>query len=308
MKTTVTGLALVFATICYSPRFAAQAIPDNLAIVESSAPIFLRPDPTLEPLAIAPVALRVLVLEHNDTWAKVDFPDPRLGRRVGWIATNSLLALKPQALQLGGRWLPPSPASAVKPPAPTNPTPPATAPADQPHPTASSPPTAIPPTIENRTTASQASQNAAPAVKPATSPSVESVRSTSAVMAQPPRQFADAQLTVPEGQKTKQVNVSISYAADTFQLVEKDTQKPVKQYLYKSFTAGEYSYSKSPRWKSGVFISPFLFLSSGKKHWFLVKTADDYAMMQLDKSNYKLIIAEWEIRTGLKAEAEGENK
>ena len=78
--------------------------------------------------------------------------------------------------------------------------------------------------------------------------------------------------------------------------------------MYKSFIGGEYSYSKSPRWKSGLFISPFLFLSSGKKHWLLVKTTDDYVMLRLDKNNYKLIIAEWETKTGLRVEAQGDNK
>ena len=31
-------------------------------------------------------------------------------------------------------------------------------------------------------------------------------------------------------------------------------------------------------------------------------------MLRLDKSNYKLVIAEWEVKTGLKVEAQGENK
>ena len=30
--------------------------------------------------------------------------------------------------------------------------------------------------------------------------------------------------------------------------------------------------------------------------YVLVKTADDYAMLRLDKNNYKLIIAEWRLR------------
>ena len=67
----------------------------------------------------------------------------------------------------------------------------------------------------------------------------------------------------------------------------------LKDFAYANFKGAEYSYSKSPRWKSGLFISPFLFLCSGKKHWLLMKTADDYATLRLDKSNYKLILAEW---------------
>jgi hypothetical protein len=122
------------------------------------------------------------------------------------------------------------------------------------------------------------------------------------------RQFGNAQLSVPDGQKSKQVDVTVSYGTDTFQLVDKDGGRPIKGFPYTSFVGGEYSYSKSPRWKSGLFISPFLFLSSGKKHWLLLKTTHDYAMLRLDKNNYKLVIAEWEIRTGLKVEAQGENK
>jgi hypothetical protein len=40
----------------------------------------------------------------------------------------------------------------------------------------------------------------------------------------------------------------------------------------------------------------------------MVKTADDYALMHLDKGNYKLVLAELETRTGLTVQAEGENK
>ena len=40
----------------------------------------------------------------------------------------------------------------------------------------------------------------------------------------------------------------------------------------------------------------------------MVKSASDYALVHLDKGNYKLVLAEFETRTGLKVEAEGENK
>jgi hypothetical protein len=122
------------------------------------------------------------------------------------------------------------------------------------------------------------------------------------------RQFKGAELTVPNGEKNKQVDVTIGYTSDSFQILDDKTRRPLKEIGYKSFVSGEYSYSKSPRWKSGLFISPFLFLSSGKKHWLLVKTADDYAMLRLDKGNYKLVIAEWEVKTGLRVEALADNK
>jgi len=134
------------------------------------------------------------------------------------------------------------------------------------------------------------------------------MNSTSVALAQEAPRFPKAQLTVAEGEKTKQVDVTIAYTTDTFQVLDKKSLKAIKEFGYKGFTGGEYSYSKSPRWKSGLFISPFLFLSSGKKHWLLVRSADDYALLRLDKANYKMVIAEWETKTGLKVEAQGENK
>ena len=123
-----------------------------------------------------------------------------------------------------------------------------------------------------------------------------------------PIAYKDAQLTVSNGDETKQVDVVISYATDRFQVLHNKTRQALKDFPYAAFNGAEYSYSKSPRWKSGLSISPFLFLSCGKKHWLLVKTANDYAMLQLDKGNYKLVLADLEMRTRVRVEGQGENK
>ncbi len=102
--------------------------------------------------------------------------------------------------------------------------------------------------------------------------------------------------------------VVLRFGMDKMQFINADKRESFKDFAYADCKAAEYSYSKSPRWKSGLLISPFLFMSSGKKHWFMVKSARDYALVHLDKGNYKLVLAEFETRTGLKVEAEGENK
>jgi hypothetical protein len=125
-----------------------------------------------------------------------------------------------------------------------------------------------------------------------------------------PREFKDAKLTVADGDKSEEVDVTVRFSADKMQIVKGDGDKRVslKDLPYAACKSAEYSYSKSPRWKSALLISPFLFMSSGKKHWLMVKTADDYALMHLDKGNYKLVLAELETRTGLTVQAEGESK
>jgi len=40
----------------------------------------------------------------------------------------------------------------------------------------------------------------------------------------------------------------------------------------------------------------------------MVKTGTEYALLHLDKSNYKLFLAAFETRTGLKVETQGEDK
>jgi hypothetical protein len=124
----------------------------------------------------------------------------------------------------------------------------------------------------------------------------------------PPQEFKDAKLTISSGDKTKEVDVVLRFGMDKMQFINADKRESFKDFAYADCKAAEYSYSKSPRWKSGLLISPFLFMSSGKKHWFMVKSARDYALVHLDKGNYKLVLAEFETRTGLKVEAEGENK
>lgn len=120
--------------------------------------------------------------------------------------------------------------------------------------------------------------------------------------------FRDARLTVTAGEKFTEVDATLRFTDDRLEFVNPKTQQAHRTFSYAECKSAEYSYSKSPRWKTAIFVSPFLFLSQGKKHWFLVKTASDYALVRLDKGNYKLILAEFETRTGLKVEAEGENK
>jgi hypothetical protein len=263
---------------------AAQQLESGVVLVD--APVRIYPDVNRVPLATLTPGTSVQILEQRGEWLRISFRDKTLGDRVGFVRAEHVRTARQN-----------QPAT---PPAPNERT----------QPTVSSPVTATDkptPNNEIRATAPQPALDAAPAVMPATSTTPES-RTASTITARQPRQFPNAQLTIAEGEKTKQVDVTVSYTADTFQLLDKDTRKALKEFAYKSFVGGEYSYSKAPRWKSGVFISPFLFLSSGKKHWLLVKATDDYVMLRLDKVNYKLIIAEWETRTGLKVEAQGENK
>lgn len=83
---------------------------------------------------------------------------------------------------------------------------------------------------------------------------------------------------------------------------------PPRQIAYRDVKSAEYTFGKSPRVAAAILLSPLFLFNSSKSHWLTVKTADDYVLLRLNKSNYKIAIAELEKRAGIKVESVGENK
>ena len=87
----------------------------------------------------------------------------------------------------------------------------------------------------------------------------------------------------------------------------------LKTLPYSQMKTAEYSYSKSPRWKSGiglavavgVFAIP-LFFMKGKKHWLTIQAENDYAILHLDKGNFRVILPAFETRSRVKVETIGD--
>ena len=120
--------------------------------------------------------------------------------------------------------------------------------------------------------------------------------------------FPNAKLNLQVGEKKKEIDASLKYSPDSLLILDKKTEQPVKTFSYQAIKNAEYSYSKSPRWKSAIFVSPLFLFTSGKKHWFMVQTDGDYAVMQLDKTNYKLILAAFESKSGKKVDIVEDSK
>jgi hypothetical protein len=120
--------------------------------------------------------------------------------------------------------------------------------------------------------------------------------------------FTKAKFSVTEGDKTKQVDVTIKLDSNSFLLLDAKNTKTLKTIPLKDVKSVEYSYAKSPRWKTGLLISPVFLFTPGKKHWLNVQGNGDYALIQLDKSNYKLILAAVEAKSGKKVETVTDKK
>lgn len=124
----------------------------------------------------------------------------------------------------------------------------------------------------------------------------------------PAEAFQKSRISVTVGDKTKESDVIVRYDPSSLAIMGKNSGQTIKTFPYGEIRGGEYSYAKSPRWKTALFVSPLFLFTSGKKHWFLVQGSGDYALLHLDKSNYRLILAAFESRTGLKVETVTDTK
>jgi hypothetical protein len=128
-------------------------------------------------------------------------------------------------------------------------------------------------------------------------------------------QFHNAKLMVSTGEGTTPTDSIITLDNDTFTVRSKKGGATLKTLPYTCIKSAEYSYSKSPRWKSGavaalavgVFALP-LFFMKGKKHWLTIGGEGDFALLQLDKSNYKIILPAFEARSGIRVVTVADDK
>jgi hypothetical protein len=67
------------------------------AITATSAPVFVLPDATRTPLRVLAPGTRLRVLREQGDWLRVEFEDPRWGRRVGYIERKNIDMSGPEA-------------------------------------------------------------------------------------------------------------------------------------------------------------------------------------------------------------------
>ena len=131
----------------------------------------------------------------------------------------------------------------------------------------------------------------------------------------PVKMFKDVDLMVPKGDKSESKSVRMLFDGQYLVIDADGGEKIYKEFPYANIVSAEYSYSSSPRWKTaigaavliGVFALPIFFMK-GRKHWLTIKTANDFAILRLDKDNYKMILATFETTVGKKIETVGDEK
>jgi hypothetical protein len=110
---------------------------------------------------------------------------------------------------------------------------------------------------------------------------------------------------VNDGKKSKDVDSYLTFSENSFKSVNKKTGAIIKEFNYADIVAADYSYAKKPLLSTGgavamaiftgLLVLPFLFVKK-KQHWISVRTENDYAVMRLNKEDYRQILNEFEIR------------
>jgi hypothetical protein len=112
-------LFLVAAAVLTPVIASAQ---QNAAVVTANAPIYADAKVSDSPLRVAAPGTVLKVIKRSDEWFQVEFNDPELGRRVGWVQRSFLKAdatdLRPMDLSVTD-----APTATATPAVPTTPAP-----------------------------------------------------------------------------------------------------------------------------------------------------------------------------------------
>ncbi len=123
------------------------------------------------------------------------------------------------------------------------------------------------------------------------------------------------------GEKIVETDVSVHFGNDSMEIRASKTGAVLKTFKYTDIKNAEYSYSKNPRWKTGlglgataIVFPPILLVAiplgftKHRRHWVTMRTEKDYAVLKVSKSVRKIFIPSFETHSSVKVEALGESK
>lgn len=128
------------------------------------------------------------------------------------------------------------------------------------------------------------------------------------------------EMIVPAGKKSKETDAVLKINENDFEVIpdKSDFKQHTKKFNYADIKVADYSYAKKPMLSGGgaiatalligfIFAIPFLFIKK-KQHWLSLQTEKEFAVLKLDGSNFRAIIAELETHNVKVAEVKEEKK
>jgi hypothetical protein len=124
-----------------------------------------------------------------------------------------------------------------------------------------------------------------------------------------------------EGENIREIDVRVRFNKNSMEIESVKTKEIIKKFNYSEIQSAEYSYTKKPRWKTGLGLGaasmiflPLLLVAipigftKHKRHWLTVRTGSDFAVLKLSKSNRKMFIPAFETHSSVKVTALGDDK
>jgi hypothetical protein len=132
--------------------------------------------------------------------------------------------------------------------------------------------------------------------------------------------FEEVELLVQNGKNIAEKSVRVRFEENSLTIASINGAI-TKTFRYSDIESAEYSYSKNPRWKTGlglgaaaVVFPPLWFVaipigfSKHRRHWLTIRTGEDYAVLKLSKSSRKMFMPAFETKSGVRIRGVGEDK
>jgi hypothetical protein len=136
-----------------------------------------------------------------------------------------------------------------------------------------------------------------------------------------PNVFENVELIRQSGDSVRETSVKIEFGETSMFIISRSSGEILKEMPYAGIKSAEYSYSKNPRWKTGLGLGaaafifpPLLFIaipvgfSKHRRHWVTVRTENDYAVLKVSKKIRKVFMPAFETHTSIKIQALGDDK
>lgn len=133
--------------------------------------------------------------------------------------------------------------------------------------------------------------------------------------------FGKMVLLTQTNEKIREINVRVRFKDDLMLIESTENGEVFKSFSYADIKKAEYSYTKKPRWKTGLGLGstalifpPILLVAiplgftKHRRHWLTLRTNNDYAVLKLSKSTRKIFIPAFESYSSVTVEALGEDK
>jgi len=133
--------------------------------------------------------------------------------------------------------------------------------------------------------------------------------------------FDNIELLQPKGDDLRETSVRVVFDETTLRITSRANGAVLKEWSYKDVTSAEYSYSKNPRWKTGlglgaasILFPPLLLIAipigftKHRRHWVTIRTGNDYAVLKVGKGVRKVFMPAFETRTQVTIKALGDDK